>query len=944
MGKGKNRLWQFGVHAGLLLLGLVALHFDLLANFDRMFYDAIMRQAPVEAAPEIVLIEVDQKSLARFGRWPWPRALHAQLLSRLNQNPPAVVGLDFNFAEPDLEHPEQDAELLLAMLENGRVVLPVVLEQESAEGELRETLPMEPLARSAAALGHVDVELDGDGIARSVFLMGGLYAPRWPVFPLAMLEVSGTWKPGDPLPGQRAPKALPSGNWYRDYRALVPFTAQGLGFTTYSYVDVVEERIPLQSLSGKYVIVGATATGLGDNIPTPVSALARPTSGLEYMASVLNGLIANRLIMETPRWISYLLLVAIVALMALLYRHAGTSLVFWYLGIALLVGGGSFLLLSQFQLWLPPSVLILVPLLALGLVGWQLTLRLVKELFQERRLSQAALVSIGDAVLHLDGKMRIRQFNPQAEELLGLSGGEMMGQRFDDLVWLTRPGRNPAPFSLREFIGQGEQVSAETLTLTNAKGKLLPVHVAGTLIPGDDGESILVLSDLSRETELATALAHSETHSVLTGLPNRGLVMERLKKMLRRAHLLRHQVAVVQLDIDHFSKINQILGMEAGDQLLRQVAERLYRFRTRGVEIGHVGGDEFLVLLEGGNIEERVRMLRDYFARPVKLDGRERKISVSLGVSVYPDNLVEAEELVRQANIALQRCKQERRGEIVYFRQDMQQRAARVLQLNTLLQHALQDNLLETFYQPIVTAGELKIVGVECLMRLKDGSGGYISAEEFIPLAEESGTISELAFHQLYEACVRLQVWQREGLPPLRLSYNFSPRQLRSADLLQKLESLLQVTGFDPHRLEFEITENLVLAYDDEVARILNRLGELGIRLAIDDFGAGYSSMNYLTRFRFNRLKIDKSFIWDLDNTPESRAIISAIIGMAHSLEMKVVAEGVETEQHMEILTALGCDELQGYYLGRPLSAGKFREYLISTNGVADVDLARKLS
>jgi diguanylate cyclase (GGDEF)-like protein/PAS domain S-box-containing protein len=924
-----------GIYLVLLGLGWLLLRFDLFSRFDQLFYDSVLRSLNQEAAQEIVLIEIDQKSLAKLGRWPWRRHLHARLVERLSEASPAVLGLDVNFAEADLEHPEDDRMLLEALVHYGRVVLPVVLEQESLGGPLRETLPLPPFAQAAAALGHVDIELDGDGLARSVYLMAGLQMPRWPAFALAMMEVTGKWQRGDPLPGERAPAPRLARSWHRDYRVLVPLAGNESRFRTYSFVDVLEGKVPPEAFTNRYVLVGVTAAGLGDNIPTPVSMLGRPTTGLEFNATVLDGLLGDRMIIEVPHWLQFLVLALVLLLLLLLYHHFGRSLVPWSVGLLLLVAGVSYLLLAGCHCWLPPSVMLFMVLVAMMLVSWQQVHYLLKALFEERRLSHAALTSIGDAVFHLDGKMRISKTNPQAEALLGLESRKLVGERFTDLVRLKRGRKGQEPFLLDLFLNQGKQVNSETLTLIRHDGKKVPVHLAATVIPGGKGGSVLVLTDLSREQELAKALAHRETHSLLTGLPTHRLLLDRLRRMLRRAHTLSYQVAVVHLDLDHFAKINQVLGIDVGDEVLQQVAQRLISFRKRGIEVGHVSGDEFLVLIEGRGVYAQVKALRELFAKPLRMREREMKVSVTLGVSIYPENLVEAEELMRQANIALHQGKLEQRGGISCFRQDMKKRAARVMEINTLLQSASQEGLLETFYQPIVATRDLRITGVECLMRLKDGQGGYISPEEFIPLADDSGLISDLAYHQLYEACVQLEKWRREGLPSLRLCYNFSLRQLRSPDLLEKLQVVLKVTGFDPHRLELEITENLVLLHGEQVSDILDNLEELGIRLVVDDFGTGYSSMAYLTRFRFSRLKIDKSFVLDLEDTPGSRAIVAAIIGMAHSLNMGVVAEGVETDSQMESLVSLACDELQGYYLGRPMPAAEFHRYLMESGGHA---------
>ncbi len=943
------RSWSFPGLGGLVLLLLLTVlpqGLGWLAPLDRLFYDAALRAHPPRLTPDIVLVEIDQKSLERLGRWPWRRALHAHLLERLAQDGAAAVGMDINFAEPDRERPEDDRRLVEAVTANGRVVLPVVLEPVSATEGLRETLPFPALAQGAAALGHVDVELDDDGIARSAYLRAGLYRARWPALPLAMLQLAHRWPPERPLPGERAPAAAEEGErWRRDYRIGVPFPPADGGFRRHSYVDVLEARLPPGLFTDKLVLVGATAAGLGDTIPTPASARGRPASGVEYLAALLNAL-ATRQWIETAspavRWSVILLVVFLAWLPTRLLPGRGGLLILALLPPLLALG--SDLLLTRLHYWLPPAAALLAPLVMLGVAGWQRAHELWRRLQRERERSLAALSSVADAVIELDDALRIRRLNSGAERLLAVKGDQVLGKRIGDLVWLERRGEGRAPFGLQEFLGAGKSLQDEVLLLKNGRGEHRPVQLAVTRIPGEPGGSILVLSDLSREEQLAARLVFHETHDLLSGLPNRESMLQRLEEMVGRAQQMGHQVAVVAVGIDQFPNVSQVMGMEAGDRLLRQMGRRLRSLCSRGMEAGHLGRDRFLVLLCGRDLPSRIAILREELGRPMEVDGQRGRLSVSLGVSLYPDNLADAETLLCRAEIALQRCWQKRPGEIVYFQENMQRQAERVLQLTQLLQRALEEELLETLFQPIFTARDGRLVAVECFMRLGDGRGGQVPPEEFVPVAESSGIIGDLAFHQLEEACRHLERWHGEGLVMPQLACNFTARQLRAGGLLTRLTGVLQETNFDPAQLRFEIPEALLVEEDPEVVEVLEGLRRLGVTLVLDDFGWGQGRLDYLERFGFERIKIDKAYVRDLDSSPGSRPLVAAILGMAHRLDLRVTAAGVENGRQAETLRTLGCDELQGCHLARPMSAEAFHDYLVSLQARARTGLYRYLA
>lgn len=943
MSERRQKDWSLRLIVGLVLL-LLAMLFTWrgwLSGLDDLIYDGLMRQLETPVTDQILVVAVDPRSLSMLGRWPFPRSHHAELLQKISAGSPAAIALDIHFAEPDLQHPEDDERLVRALQESGKVVLPVVLEQFGAALQQGESLPIPALHKAAAALGHVDTELDADGIVRSAFLKAGLDRPRWPALALAMAQVGGDWPAGKPFPNSaRAPVYTDTAAnvWRRQYQVLIPFPAQRQGIAKVSYVDVMQGVVPASRFRDKYILVGATATGLGDNIPTPISAHGRPVAGVEFNAYVLNALLQERLIAPVSRNLQYLFNAVLIMLMVLLYRPRGWGYVYWIVLLFVVVLGVGYLLLSRFHVWYPPAVMLFSIVLFFLVANGHKLKKLLQVLFEERQLSQTALTAIGEAVIHLDEKGRIRKLNPVAEKLSGLAAAKARGKLADEVFPLVFLG-NGQRFFLQKYLQREQPLYDQVLALKNKRNEQYRVHMALSTVPRTDGSkqtTVMVLTDVSKEHALANAVTHRETHNVLTDLPNQDLIVKALETALRRGALNSRQVAVVYLDLDDFSKINEVRGIELGNQLLQAVAYKLHQLLDGRVEIGHIGGDEFLLILEQQKIDRPIKEMVDLvftlFVRPLRVEDRDVRVSVTLGVSIYPEDGDSPELLVGRASTAMHRGKEQGGGQIAYYVSGMQDQANRVLEIEALLHQALESDRFEVSYQPLMQASSSKIVGVEALARLQDANHDYVSPDEFIPVAERMGLIAEMGFQQLYKACVQLEHWRKLGFP-LRLSYNFSPRQLDSPDLIERIERILKLTGFDPELLDFEITENLLLANDKLVETVLRQIQAMGIGITIDDFGTGYSAMNYLTRFHFNRLKIDKSFVSNLSVRSGSRAITSAIITMAHDLEMAVVAEGVETADQYQLMLSQGCDEMQGYYLGKPMPAEKLQDYLVAHEG-----------
>ena len=439
-----------------------------------------------------------------------------------------------------------------------------------------------------------------------------------------------------------------------------------------------------------------------------------------------------------------------------------------------------------------------------------------------------------------------------------------------------------------------------------------------------------VFADITLIKETQNKLEHSAHHDALTGLPNRVLFRDRLEQGLAAAHRDGKGVALLFVDLDRFKVINDTLGHEAGDLLLQEVARRLPGCLREDDTVARMGGDEFVVILRGISQPEDAALLAARLlaeaSRPLPLASHEVAATLSIGISLYPQDGKDVSTLLKNADAAMYRAKDMGRNCYQYYSNEMTAAGLARLELESDLRQALERGEFLLYYQPQVDLTKGHIIGAEALIRWRHPSRGIISPEVFIPLAEDIGLIGAIGEWVLNTACHDARSWQMAGLPPLRVAVNASGRQISNDHVLDKVTAALQSSGLAPQFLEIEVTESVVMKDAARAISTLYALRDLGVALAIDDFGTGYSSLSYLKRFPIDRLKIDKSFVEGLPDVADDAAISMAIIAMAHSLRLSVIAEGVETEAQLAFLRSHGCDEIQGYYFSKPLPAEQFVE------------------
>lgn len=456
-------------------------------------------------------------------------------------------------------------------------------------------------------------------------------------------------------------------------------------------------------------------------------------------------------------------------------------------------------------------------------------------------------------------------------------------------------------------------------------GQLVPVEINARLVNLDDGQAILALArDISERKAAEREIQKLAYFDALTKLPNRRLLNDRLTQTLAKSLRLEKRVAVFFIDLDHFKTINDSLGHAVGDRLLIEVTQRFLRVLRQEDTLSRLGGDEFVLLAMIGSAEDATGIaakLLASLAEPVVLEDHELFVTASIGIALSPDDGTSGDQLLRNADAAMYHAKEQGRQTSCFFSREINQQVRERMVLEGLLRGALERNELQVCYQPKIDLASGRPSGVEALLRWQHPEMGLVPPERFIPLAEESGLIVTIGEWVLRSACRQVQRWTEAGETPLRVAVNLSSRQLREKDFVDTVKHALADTGLAPWKLELELTESMLLQQGERNLSTFLTLKEMGVTLSVDDFGTGYSSLNQLKRFPIDFLKIDRSLVSQLTTDPDMAAIAEAITTMAHTLNLKVVAEGVETEEQHQMLLHHGCDEGQGYFFDRPQAA-----------------------
>ena len=548
----------------------------------------------------------------------------------------------------------------------------------------------------------------------------------------------------------------------------------------------------------------------------------------------------------------------------------------------------------------------------------------------------------------------ITAMNAAAERLTGYKRDDVAGKLpltalYDpnDLARTQESGaENEAPvdgFSLLTAQARVDHVDEREWTYVRKDGSTLPVHVAVTAVRNGMGEItgfVAIASDITERKQLMTYLNHMASHDQLTGLPGRTLLRERIADAIEKAILHGRKVAVFVVDLDHFKRLNDSLGHRAGDQVLVGMADRVRSALRRSDTLGRLGGDEFIVVMphiaQLSDVERCAKRLVDRISSTAQIGDMEISMTASVGVCVYPDFAEDVDSLLERADAATYAAKANGRNQFQLFSETMLKESQTRLSMDTALRHALSREELFLHYQPLVSLTTGKVIGMESLMRWHHPKLGVVSPTTFIPLAEDTGLIVPIGEWAMKQSCKQAKAICDDLQTEFHVSVNLSPRQFEHENLLNMIREALEESGLPARLLQVELTENTLMINSQANLEKLQQIRQMGARVAIDDFGTGFSSFSYLLQYPVDRLKIDQSFVLKAVTERNAATVVRTIVAMSHHLGIKVIAEGVETIEHVRLLAQRHCDEAQGYYFSRPVTAAGFGEAVASIQRIFD--------
>jgi len=529
-------------------------------------------------------------------------------------------------------------------------------------------------------------------------------------------------------------------------------------------------------------------------------------------------------------------------------------------------------------------------------------------------------------VIEWDRNQRITAWNPAAEAIFGFSIHDAMGKSVPYLL-CSEPERSAAEGMCTELL-ESHEGNKTTLANVTRTGRTIHCDWYNTPLVDAAGQMIgfaSLVQDVTERMNTERTIHYMAHHDALTGLPNRRLMQDRLHQAIMAARRKQRHVGVLFTDLDRFKVVNDTLGHDTGDFILKEIARRLVSCVREVDTVCREGGDEFIVILPELERPEHARTVADKIlkelARPIEIGGHEIHVTPSIGISHYPNDATDVQQLLKQADNAMYQAKDAGRNTVRFFTNDLNYLLAKRLEIETKLRRAIDHEEFFLRYQPQVDIATGRICGMEALIRWNDPEKGEVFPSDFIFVAEELGLIVPIGEWVFKTACQQLKQWEDDRLPPITVSINISPRQFMSRRLVSSLLALVRETGADPRRIELEITETMIMRNIEQSIETLAQLRSVGMQVAVDDFGVGYSSLNQLTRLPASSMKIDRSFIMNVPDDPSAGSITQTIIAMARQLKLRVIAEGVENRAQLDFLRQHHCEAFQGYFFSKPVTA-----------------------
>lgn len=565
--------------------------------------------------------------------------------------------------------------------------------------------------------------------------------------------------------------------------------------------------------------------------------------------------------------------------------------------------------------------------------------RVERDLAETKKNLDATLTNVSDGVIAADENGVIFLINPIAEKIVGCDAGSGLGKKLDDILFLEgfEAGQSSINLMDPETFAFWKQFSGIRQRLTRFDGRKLPIELSANFLEEDANLTVITFRDISQQLGYEETIQRNAFFDGLTELPNRALFVDRLDGSINRRKRGGRpgQFSVLFLGLDGFAVINEGFGHDIGDMVISEIGERIAKSIRPDDTVSRFSGDIFAVLLDPveavtGSIQACQRILTAV-QEPISVGDNTLNITASVGIAVNNGEYLSADEMLRDADTALHRAKLDAQGSYTVFDNAMYEDAVRFIDRKSGMQKAIVEGAFEVHYQPIVNLKTGKLASMEALVRWPHPQEGMVSPAEFIPIAEATGLILPLGEYVLHSVCDQIKRWNDSGLNGFRVAVNFSARQFET-DVAALVRTALSTAGIEPTSLAMEITEGLAMKNVNRNTEMLADIRRLGVNISMDDFGTGYSSLSYLKRFPLTTLKIDRSFIKDIHENEDDREITRAIIAMGQSLNLATLAEGVETDEQLDILRGYGCDYIQGFYYSKPLPAEEMTEYLFNSH------------
>ncbi len=894
---GRRHGWWFIALAVFALTALLRATGQLSSlEFDAA--DARARLLRHEVSSDIVIVGIDARSLAALSEWPWPRRHHARLIDRLAQSSPRQVFLDIDFSSFSNREDDTLLEAALARWPGEPIILPAFVQPATgADGTLILTQPLERFARYAE-LASVNRQPGADGLERAWRSSWSFNDGMLP----SIIDTHAALPPGLDVP--------------------IDFSISPASFAYVSYVDLLEGRIAASELENKVVYVGATAIELGDMVPVPVyqslpgvvvqalatesvndGTLRAPSPWLHFAA--LAGWSAFCAVLFLAQAWRRNLLVVVCALATLaaasLYAYTAHRVVLEVIPLALVTA----------------TAFLIVTLKSLDQQTWR-ALAYAMGMRRRDALLKSVVQSSTDCIVCVADSGRIRTANPAAGRLFACAAHELIGAPIGKFVpdLAAHPGREEQP--IEALLGAVTEWDARPLT-----GEAFPVEITVSRVRlQTERLYTAIVRDISERKTQQRKLEFQATHDSLTLLPNRAALAAHLERALgSRASAT--PIALLMLDLCRFKEVNDTLGHNVGDEVLREVARRFREVIHDGGFIARIGGDEFTVVLDqregASEIAEVSRRLIDSLRSPIDIGALAIEVGLSIGIARFPQDARDAQTLLRHADVAMYVSKR-RSTPFEYYDAAHDENSVRRLAMVGELRAAIASSTTRLHYQPQVNLRTGTVESVEALLRWRHPSLGEISPTEFVTLAETTDLIRPLTEWSLGEALRQGQRWRQCGLD-IRIAVNLSARILQDSAFPARLRALLESSQVDASALELEITESAMMLDPTRALRVIQEIDLLGVQIAVDDFGTGYSSLGYLRDLPVHSLKLDKSFVSNMRTRVDDRVIVQSTAQMARALRVQIIAEGVETDWDIEFLATAGYDFAQGYRYSAALPA-----------------------